>query len=75
LRKRNELTPAARMTMDVLRDVRTARISDFERLMHQRGCTSEAMKSAVGGLIRRRWLSVDGLLLILTDRGRQAVEA
>jgi hypothetical protein len=46
-------------------------ISEFEELMLQRGAPSTAIKSAVMGLIRRRWLHTSGLMITLAPVGTQ----
>lgn len=59
------------MAMEVLGNLpeRHAQISRFEALMHQRGCSGDATKSAVGGLLRRGWLSAVGSHLVVTKKG------
>ena len=65
--------PAARLALEILTVAPERRlgISEFEVLMLQRGAPSTAIKSAVMGLIRRRWLHTSGLMIMLSPIGTE----
>jgi len=61
------LTPAAKLALEILAVAPEQRlgISEFEGRMLQRGTNSAAIKNAVMGLIRRKWLCTSGLMITL----------
>lgn len=68
------LAPCTVVALEVIAasGARQLRMSDFELLMHQRGCDVREMTRALGALARRGWASAVGSSLVVTETGYRA---
>jgi len=71
---RRPLAPCAVIALEVIAaaNSRQLHMADFELWMHQRGCDAREVGRALGSLARRRWASVIGSSLHVTEAGHLA---